>query len=123
MPPRPEWFNAEAWASSSLALVSPPLRSRRATVAWSRRPPEELVRAVGAELECCPEGNRETDAGPQVLCCSLLTFLTAPHLSLAADDVPDLLNGGMGDGFRDFAGLKLEVSKAAETAETAQRPN
>jgi hypothetical protein len=29
----------------------------------------------------------------------------------------------MGDGFRDFSGLKLEVSKAAETAEMAQRPD
>jgi hypothetical protein len=47
----------------------------------------------------------------------------APHPSRAADDVPDLLNGGMGDGFRDFAGLKLEVSKAAKAAEMAQRPD
>jgi hypothetical protein len=52
-----------------------------------------------------------------------VTFLTAPHPSLATDDVPDLLNGGMGDGFRDFAGLKLEVSKAAETAKMAHRPD
>jgi hypothetical protein len=52
-----------------------------------------------------------------------VAFLTAPHPSHAADDVPDLLNGGMGDGFRDFARLKLEVSKAAETAEMAQWPN
>jgi hypothetical protein len=52
-----------------------------------------------------------------------VTLLMAPHPSRAADDVPDLLDGGMGDGFRDFAGLKLEVSKAAETAEMAQRPD
>jgi hypothetical protein len=45
-----------------------------------------------------------------------------PDLFRAADDVPDLLNGGMGDCFRDLAGLKLEVSNVAETAEMAQRP-
>jgi hypothetical protein len=33
------------------------------------------------------------------------------------------LNGGMRDSLRDLARLKLEVSKAAETAETAQWPN
>ena len=84
---------------------------------------EWLVRAVSAELECGPEGNRETDTGPQVLCRGPVTLLMAPHPSDAADDVPDLLNGGMGDGFRDFARPKLEVSKAAEIAELAQRPD
>jgi len=29
----------------------------------------------------------------------------------------------MGDGFRDFAGLKLEMSKATHTTEMAQRPD
>ena len=83
---------------------------------------KRLIRTVGAELEGCPEGNRETDAGPQVLHRGLVTFLTAPHSSRATDDVPDLLNSGMGDGFRHFARLKLKVSKATETAELAQRP-
>src|SRR5215471_9867434 len=84
---------------------------------------KRLDGAVGAELEHGPEWNRETDAGPQVHRCWLMTFLTTPHLSRATDDVPDLLNGGMRDGFRDLAGLKLELSKAAEPAELAQRPN
>src|SRR5690348_4654216 len=40
-----------------------------------------LVRAVSAELECGPEGNRQTDAGPQVLCRGLVALLMAPHPS------------------------------------------
>src|SRR5215472_16588688 len=80
---------------------------------------QRLVRAVRAELECGPEGNRETDTGPQVRCRGLVALLMAPHPSHAADDVPDLLNRGMGDGLRDLDGLKLEVGKATETAELA----
>jgi hypothetical protein len=126
-----------AWLLADLPVellrCSVPQQGRPAALLWSRlllatgRPGwhrhgdhlKWLVRAVSAELECGPEGNRETDAGPQVLCRGLLALLMAPHPSRAADDVPDLLDGGVGDGFRDFAGLKLEVSEAAETAEMA----
>ena len=82
-----------------------------------------LVRAVRAELECGPERNREADPGPQVHCPGFVTILMAPHPPGAADDVPDLLNGGVGNGFGDLAGLQLEVSKAAESAEVAQHPD
>src|SRR6516165_9878383 len=58
---------------------------------------KRLAGAVGAELEYGPQGNRETDAGPQAHRCGLMTFLTTPDLSRAADDVPDLLHGGMRD--------------------------
>ena len=76
---------------------------------------EPLASAVG--------DRREADPGPQVHCPGFVTILMAPHPPDAADDVPDLLNGGVGNGFGDLAGLQLEVSKAAETAEVAQHPD
>src|SRR5690242_4483731 len=84
---------------------------------------ERLTRAVGAELERRAEGNRQTDARPQVNYCRLLAFLPAPHPSRAADDVPNLLNGGMGNSSRDFAGLKLEVGEAAQAIDMTKRPD
>jgi hypothetical protein len=53
----------------------------------------------------------------------VFAFWPAPHPSRAADDVPNLLNGGMGNGSRHFAGLKLEMGEAAEVIDMTQRPD
>jgi hypothetical protein len=45
-----------------------------------------------------------------------LAVVPSPHLAGTADDVPDLLHGGVGDCSRYFARFKLEVSETAESS-------
>jgi hypothetical protein len=77
---------------------------------------EWLTRIVGAELEGGPEVNSHAHARPQFHRGPIAAFLLAPHHSAPADDVPDLLDSGVGDGLRDFARCKLEVGEAARPA-------
>ncbi len=53
----------------------------------------------------------------------LTISLPPPYSSSSANDVPDFLHRGMGDGLGNLARLKLEVREAAKASDMAQRPD
>jgi hypothetical protein len=53
----------------------------------------------------------------------LAISLPPPYLSSSANDVPDFLHSGMGDGLGNLTRLKLEVREAAKASDMTQRPD
>ena len=81
-----------------------------------RHHPQWIVAILGAELEGGAQGDRQADSWLQFHTRWLLAVVPSPHLAGTADDVPDLLHGGVGDCSRYFARFKLEVSETAESS-------
>src|SRR5215469_2658062 len=83
------------WAPLWLGLVITVERPR-----WHRDgdDPQRLAGVVaGAELESGAEGDGQAYPRCQFHRCRLIAFLLPPHASRPTDDVPDLLDGPVGD--------------------------
>ena len=86
--------------------------------------PEWLPRVVaGAELECGAQGDGQAYPRCQFHSCRLIAILLPPHASRSTDDVPDLLDGPVGDSSGDLARFELEVRETAKVGDPAQRPD
>jgi hypothetical protein len=109
------------WAPLWLGLIVIVERPR-----WHRDgdDPQWLPGVVaGAELECGAEGDGQAHPGRQFYRYWLIAFLLPPHASRSADDVPDLLDGPVGDSSGGLARFELEVREAAKAGNPAQRPD